>query len=229
MRFRSYAAAMLAAAAVFCLAPAARADIVNIVITDGTTTYDSSVPTQGSQSAGQASLNNFTLDGVKFTSVGANSLDNGGETLNFTSTLSSKNGQTAKTTITVTVTDTLTGGYSSFYTTGGLTQTIKAGTFNVGSTVNGTSDVPVVVPSASQGTTIPVTVASPGSSASIIQTATITGFVMTPKIQTGFTNTTVLTAVPEPTGVLIGLLGLPCMGAVVFFARRRASEMALVA
>jgi hypothetical protein len=36
-------------------------------------------------------------------------------------------------------------------------------------------------------------------------------------------------AVPEPTGMLIGLVGLPCLGAVVFFSRRRFSESLLVA
>jgi len=43
-----------------------------------------------------------------------------------------------------------------------------------------------------------------------------------------FTSQAVL-ALPEPDGVLIGMLGLPCMGLVVFFARRRASSMAMVA
>jgi hypothetical protein len=37
---------------------------------------------------------------------------------------------------------------------------------------------------------------------------------------------TSVVAAPEPNGVLIGLLGLPCMGVVVYFARRRTSAMA---
>jgi hypothetical protein len=32
-------------------------------------------------------------------------------------------------------------------------------------------------------------------------------------------------SVPEPTGVLLGLVGLPCLGAVVFFTRRRFAGM----
>jgi hypothetical protein len=39
-----------------------------------------------------------------------------------------------------------------------------------------------------------------------------------------FTNS--LTAVPEPTGVLLGLLSLPLLGAVVYFARRPSAALA---
>jgi len=36
-------------------------------------------------------------------------------------------------------------------------------------------------------------------------------------------------SLPEPDGVLIGMLGLPCMGLIVFFARRRASMAPVMA
>jgi hypothetical protein len=36
-------------------------------------------------------------------------------------------------------------------------------------------------------------------------------------------------SVPEPTGVLMGLVGLPCLGAVVFFSRRRFAGMSALA
>lgn len=43
---------------------------------------------------------------------------------------------------------------------------------------------------------------------------------------TATANVSEVHAVPEPTGVLIGLVGLPCLGAVVFFSRRRFAGMA---
>ena len=43
-----------------------------------------------------------------------------------------------------------------------------------------------------------------------------------------FTMTSLVASVPEPNGILIGLLGLPCMGAVVYFSRRCSSRMAAV-
>jgi hypothetical protein len=37
------------------------------------------------------------------------------------------------------------------------------------------------------------------------------------------------TSMPEPTGILIGLLGVPCVGALVFFARRRPATTPVLA
>jgi hypothetical protein len=46
---------------------------------------------------------------------------------------------------------------------------------------------------------------------------------------TATASVTPVYSVPEPTGVLMGLVGLPCLGAVVFFSRRRFAGMSALA
>jgi hypothetical protein len=228
MRFFGYSAALLVAGLMF-VAPTVRADMITLTISDGTTSY-----TATGDAATGVSLNNgvpFTLDGVKFVGASAFTSSSGGESVTFGATLSSgKNGETSGKSISYTITDaSVPGAYTSFQTTGGFTQPVASGTTLAMSTVNGTSDANLTIPN----TTTPAngvvtTIASVSNPTSVTIHGTIVGFNMTPGKPSGLTVSTLLN-VPEPNGVLLGLLGLPCLGGVVYFARRRSSAMALVA
>jgi hypothetical protein len=220
MRALRYGIGLIAVASLFVIASPSRGDIL-ITITDGTTTK-----------TGLDSIPNFTLDGVSFRGVSAFEVS-GPDSLNFSASLSGKeNGAT----ITYTVVDTtagglLTGPYSSFTTTTGLTQGVKGGTVTAQSTVNTTVGPSVTIPyslsSAESITSASKAIPAPGTITTITLSGTITGFHMN-TAPPSFSASTKL-VVPEPNGVLIGLLGLPCMAAVVYFSRRRASAMALAA
>jgi hypothetical protein len=225
MRF-SYSAALLVAGLMF-LAPAVRADMITLTISDGTTSYSAT-----GDAASGVTLGNFTLDGVSFRGASAFTSNSGGESVNFgTSLASGPGGETAGKTISYTITDSsVPGSYTSFVTSGAYSQAVKSGTTTATSSVNGSSDYPgIVVPNNNaNGTNGPITkITSPSNPTSVTLSGTIVGFNMTPKLPTTLSASTALN-VPEPNGVLLGLLGLPCLGGVVYFARRR-SAMALAA
>jgi len=109
MRF-SYSAALLVAGLMF-LAPAVRADMITLTISDGTTSYSAT-----GDAASGVTLGNFTLDGVSFRGASAFTSNSGGESVNFgTSLASGPGGETAGKTISYTITDSsVPGSYTSF-------------------------------------------------------------------------------------------------------------------
>ena len=130
-----------------------------------------------------------------------------------------------------------TGTVTSFATDLGITGAVVKSTYSGYSTVLGTSDY-------SQGLNITnnsgavnnqgaaYNVTNPTGS-TIVLTLELTNF-LSPTQNTNpkggppsiSANVSLVSAVPEPNAMLIGLLGLPCMGAVVYFARRRSTAMA---
>jgi hypothetical protein len=216
MRFLRFGAGLLVVATLFVTVSSSRADLITVTVTDGTTTYT------GSSSTGDATIPNFTLDGVTFRGVDAFEIF-GPDSLNFQAGLSGK--ESSGKTITYTVTDVTFSASlpaTGFYTSTGLSAGVKSGTLTAGSTVDSVAGPSVTIPfSSTAASSINSTNTSIPSSSSltVTLTGTITGFQMksSPPTFSAATNFTV----PEPTGVLMGLLGLPCLGAVVFFSRRR--------
>jgi hypothetical protein len=227
MRFVSYAAGLIVAALIV-LAPAARvkADMIDLTITDGSKTYTTGF---GDSFTG-VSLPTFTLDGVTIKGATAVATTTGGDAINF-NTSSVSGTETSGKTITITVTDkAFPAEVTSFQTAHGYSiQVGGSSVYQANSTVSSTSDASTTASTLGGGTLGgSTTVAAPNDPTLIVLSASLSGFSQYDGVHPSISAATVLTvpAVPEPNAFLIGVLGLPCMGAVVYFARRRSAAMA---
>jgi hypothetical protein len=108
---------------------------------------------------------------------------------------------------------------STFHANEAMTGTIT------NQTTPSTGTVSAVATGPNQTSSQNITFTPRGNSFSLQETGTI---FQTSAGKTAFTSSVVV-SLPEPNGVLIGMLCLPCMGAVVFFARRRSFGMGPVA
>jgi hypothetical protein len=217
MRFLRFSAGLVVCAALFVTVSKSRADLITVTVTDGTTTYTNS------SSTGDVSLAKFTLDGVTFRGVDAYEIIGPPDSLNFQAGLSGK--ESSGKTITYTVTDTALATslpVVGFSTSVGLTGGVTGGTFTGGSTVNSVTGETVTVPfssSSAESVTSSTTSIPMSSSLTVTLTGTIEGF-QSPSAT--FSSSATNFTVPEPTGVLMGLLGLPCLAGLMYLARRRA-------
>jgi hypothetical protein len=151
-----------------------------------------------------------------------------GYAVNFNTSSVSGTETTGKT-ITITVTDyAFPGEVTSFQSIHGYSVMVGSSSlYKAHSTVDGTSDSSTTAPiGGGGGLGALTTVHTPTDPSEIVFTATLQSFKPFHGITPSISGGTLLTVVPEPNAMLIGLLGVPCMGAVVYLARRRSAALA---
>jgi hypothetical protein len=224
MRFSSYVAGIVGAA-LMLLVPAAQAQTISLIISETAPPYASPPPPYPYNSvtvplSDTASLSKFTIDGLTFNGAQA-SLS--GNAINFNTFGVSGPEGSAPLYISVIVKNSGLP-VSSFYTNHGYSSTVVSTSSYTGySDVYGVTDASLTAPVTGNVTGAVTPVTTTGSTIALY--LTLSGYKPSDGITPSISGATVLT-VPEPNAVLIGLLGLPCMGAVVFFARRRSAAMA---
>jgi len=250
MRFSGYLAGLLAGAAMFCLAPKAQAEFL-LNIRDGSqgvtvrysdaTNSTTVTPTGGATVGSATASTNFidltaTVDGYNFHVQGTRSQDSQSAKVTFNA-------------LSITPVDASTPArqFSYFVTGDPMTQPGGVGSKVVlssaifrpsdavfvgqdAATATGKYQEPgqssILTPqvhvnrviAAQSASTLPFTRNSP--TYSLTDFGGILDVSGAPNANLRFYSQAVL-SLPEPDGVLIGILGLPCMGLVVFFARRR--------
>lgn len=223
MRISSYAATVIAAA-LFAISPqAARADFLSV---NGNTSSTGSLVIDYDSNTGiysAATKTGQTYDGLHFSfqaSVSGNTLLLSGYAY----------GTASPASLNIVYDQSGLSG-SLLYSTLGLSTSpgFTAGSVSSNATANSVSTQTQTVTNGTAGQGAALTSPTITTGATTVAELSLTlsdGYMSTATANTNFRATAVLSAVPEPTGVLMGLLGLPCLGAVVFLARRRSAAMA---
>jgi hypothetical protein len=208
--FFSLGKVLIAAVAICAAAPTAKADLTLDFTSNGSTTSMSITPTA---TGSGLVVGNFTVSYAV-----SETYTNGVESLSVQVTAVKGNGGTSAnaSALAYSLTDTnvttppdggtLKNGLTSSFTNGGTNQTASSlATYQDGNgTINTTTSASI------PGINTPYVLETSGQVRHAANGSTST-----------FTSTASVIGVPEPTGVIAALAGLPCMGLVIGFARRR--------
>ena len=242
MRFSTSIAGIVAGIAMGFLATTSRADFNLTLLNNqgdgftvkdvgGTITYTAigDAPASNPFTGNATSFSgNLTIDGnnLAITATGnATSSFTGGETLTVTST---PVGSPANTTFTYNMGESLTKTSGPLTLTGSLATTTNSasntvtgmGSYSSNSFTTSTQSLSVSSANSSSSNSTPI---SPGNSSTTNKLGLNGSFALGNSSNLHFTAK--VSAMPEPTGVVIFAMGLPCMAGVVFLFRRRSVKM----